>query len=174
MRKKIIQGMLITLFLGIIASIVGDVIVENLFVPQNMGQESALKVEATRVVKSISEEVQKKPQIESEIEGLQELVRVARKIYGSSPRDEAYSKIINQALSERKPEFAFTVAENIYGSTLKNQEYSKIISQCLSLDRYELAIKVADKVYGSTPRNKEYKKIIEAGMAKRKGSSFSK
>ena len=60
--------MLKKLFLGIIASIVGGVIVivggviiKNLFVPQNMGPENTLKVEATRVVKSISDEVQKKP-----------------------------------------------------------------------------------------------------------------
>ena len=145
-----------------------------MFVSQNMGQENALKVEATRVVKSISDEVQKKPQIESKIEDLQELFRIARKISGYSPRNKEYSKIIDQALSERKPEFAFAVAKNIYGYNSRNQEYSKIISQCLSLGRYELAIKVADEVFGITPRNKEYKKIIAAGMAKRKESSFSK
>ena len=173
--------MLKKLLLGIIASIVGGgilivggVIVENLSVPQNMGPESELKVEATRVVKSISDGVQKKPQIESEIEDLQELVRVAREIYSSSSRDKEYSKIIDQALSERKPEFAFTVAKNIYYATSRDREYSKIISQCISLDRYDLAIKVAGEMYYSTSRDKEYKKIIEAGRAKRRGSSFSK
>ena len=171
MSKKII---LITLFLGIIASIVGGVIVENWFVPQNMAPENVLKVEATKVAESISDEVQKEPQIESDIENLQELFRIARKISGFSPRNEEYSKIIDQALSERKPEFAFTVAKAIQGYDLRNQEFSKIISQCLTLGRYELAIKVADGVTGVTPRNKEYKKIITAGMTKRKGSSFSK
>ena len=111
------------LFWGVVASIVGGVvilIVEYSLFSQHNRTENSLKVEAKRVVKSISVEdsnVHKNTQIESEIHDLKELLRIADMIYGSTPRNEEYSKIIALALSERKTEFAFTVARKIYGPT---------------------------------------------------------
>lgn len=163
---------------GIIASVVGGAILltlESSFLVGEKSPDNALQTEAIRVVESIPGEGSRTPkvQVESELDELKELFHVASKINGYSPRNEEYSKIINQALLERKPEFAFAVAKEIYGSDPRNREYSKIISQCLSFGRYELAIKVADAVWGTTPRNKEYKKIIAAGLAKPKGSPIS-
>lgn len=166
------------LFWVVVATIVAGVVVlilEYSFFFQHDRTESPLKVEAVRAVKSISVEdssIYGKTQIESEIHDLRELLRIADKIYGSTPRNEEYSKIIDLALSEEKTEFALNVAKKIYGADTSNKEYSKIVSRCLSLGRYEFAVKVADEVFGSNPRNKEYGKIITAVMEKRKGPPF--
>ena len=164
-------------FWGVVTSIIGGIIVlilKGFLFSQGGFAESPLRIEAVKAVESVpvkDSKSYKNTQIESEINDLEELLRIADKIYGSTPRDREYSKIIALALSEGKTAFAFTVADEIYGSNMRNTEYSKIISQCLSLGNYELAIEVAGSVYGSTPRNKEYKRIIAAVIQKRKTSS---
>ena len=112
--------------------------------------------------------------IEPNLGNLQTLVEIADKIYGTTERNAEYVKIIDLALNEDKPGFAFSVAQKIYGTTERNAQCVNTIDNCLVLKKYTLSIKVADNIYGTTERNKQYKKILKAGTKERENSTSNK
>ena len=91
---------------------------------------------------------------------LENLYKVAEKIYGVTPRNKQYLKIIDVALNKHDLEFAFTVAKNIYGTNPRNEAFKKIIIIALKMKKYNFATVVADEVYGANAKNEMYTLII--------------
>jgi hypothetical protein len=140
--------------------------------PSKTASVESVSEKAQQVVKQI-EPVQKSEEsfIEPDIGNLQTLFEVAEKIYGSTERNAEYVKLIQVALAEDKPGFAYKVAKEIYGSTERNVQFVNIIDKCLTNKMFALSLQVAKQIYGPTERNAQYKKIIEVGKMERQNAS---
>ena len=140
--------------------------------PLKTASSEPLSEKAQHVVKQI-EPVQKSEEsfIEPDIGNLQRLLEFAEKIYGSTERNAEYVKLIQVALAEDKPGFAYKVAKKIYGSTERNAQFVNIIDKCLTNKMFALSLQVAEKIYGSAERNAQFKKIIESGKMERQNSA---
>ncbi len=124
-------------------------------------------LEKARQIVDQIEPIQKyeKSFVESDVGNLQTLFEIAGKIYGPTERNAEYVGLIQLALVEGKPGFAYEIAKEIYGPTERNKQFVKIIDECLKRKMYSLSLKVAEQIYGPTERNLQYRKIIESGKA---------
>lgn len=87
---------------------------------------------------------------------------LADSIFGTDLRNEAYVKIINQALERNDYASAKKVIDMLFGTDLRNREYLRTIDQALSQNRLDVAEELTPKIFGTDARNAVLMRTLDA------------
>lgn len=104
------------------------------------------------------------PVIESDLGELQDLLKLADKVFGPSARNAELVKIVALALEEEKPGFAIDAAVKVFGPSARNEQFTIILDKCIEWKKFDLALMAADSLSGPSWRNEGFKKVIDGAI----------
>jgi len=148
------------------ATLIAGVILLNVEYSFFTDEKSNVDIAKSLVKKISKSSVKHEPEffVEDNIGVLETMLKAASSINVYQQRNKEYQRLVELALKDSKPGFAFNVASEINIYQTRNREYVKIIAYALKNEKLSLAYAIVEKINVYQVRNEEYKKIIVKGL----------